>query len=57
LSECELNNNLSDAFMKKFEIKFMVCSVCGLVIDSTSVPENCPACGAPKAKIVLTDED
>ncbi|NCA66518.1 MAG: rubredoxin [Clostridia bacterium] len=34
------------------------CSVCGLVFEGDSAPQNCPKCGAPKEKFnALTEEE
>ncbi|MGL5978200.1 MAG: rubredoxin-like domain-containing protein [Erysipelotrichaceae bacterium] len=38
-------------------MKLWKCSVCGLVHEGESAPENCPKCGATADKFVLLDEE
>jgi len=33
------------------------CTVCNLIIDTETIPDKCPRCGAPKDKIEKVAED
>lgn len=41
--------NALESKMELVKVDYYVCSVCGNTVEGTP-PENCPVCGAPKAK-------